>query len=90
MNRSIPALLLTAVALAGLPAAAWAQEKTGAAPKSETAGKPAADTQEPGKTATDAVTSPSTVPPTEGAVGTGKPPAAAAPPAAGTPSGSNR
>lgn len=74
MNRSIPALLLAAVTLAAVPA--HAQDRTGAAPKAETAGKPAADTQEPGKTATDAVTNPSAVPPTEGAVGTGEPPAA--------------
>ena len=80
MNRSIPALLLAAVAMACLPAAARAQDSSGAAPKTETAGKPAADTNEPGKTATDAVTHPSAVPPTEGAVGTGKSPTAETPP----------
>ncbi|MCJ2050408.1 hypothetical protein [Methylobacterium sp. J-070] len=79
MNRLIPALLLAATA-AGAPAAA--QDRTGTAPepKAETAGKPAADTVEPGKTATDAVTNPAAVPPTEGAVGTGKPPATNAAP----------
>ena len=78
MNRSIPAFLLAAVTLTAVPA--HAQDKTDGVPKAETAGKPAADTQEPGKTATDAVTNPSAVPPTEGAVGTGKPPAAGTPP----------
>jgi hypothetical protein len=78
LNRSIPALLLAA-AVVGLPATAIAQDKPGTAPKTETAGKPAADTTEPGKTATDAVTNPATVPPTEGPVGTGKPPATGAP-----------
>jgi hypothetical protein len=61
----------------GLTGLAAAQERT--TPPAETAGKPAADTREPGKTATDAVTNPATVPPSEGAVGTGKPPATTAP-----------
>lgn len=82
MNRSILACLAVAT-LAGLPATAWAQDRTGAPPKTETAPKPAADTREPGKTATEAVTNPAAVPPTEGAVGSGKPPSAGAPPAAG-------
>ncbi|MGU3668285.1 hypothetical protein ACLBX9_29215 [Methylobacterium sp. A49B] len=84
MNRSIPTLLLAALTLAGAPALAQAQARDGSAPgtapKAETAGKPAADTQEPGKTATDAVTNPAAVPPTEGAVGTGKSPTADTPP----------
>ncbi|MHB2211610.1 hypothetical protein [Methylobacterium sp. CM6257] len=75
MNRSIAVLLLSAVSIAPLPTATWAQDRTGPEPRAETAGKPAADTQDPGKTATDAVTNPATVPPTEGAVGSGKPPA---------------
>lgn len=83
LNRPIPALLLAAATVAGLPAAAWAQDRTGAAPKAETAPKPAADTKDPGKTATEAVTNPATVPPTEGTVGSGKPPAASTPPAVG-------
>lgn len=61
--------------MAALPAAAWAQDRPGPEPRVETAPKPAADTKDPGKTATDAVTHPSAVPPTEGEVGTGKPPA---------------
>jgi len=89
LNRSILACLAVAT-LAGLPATAWAQDRTGAPPKTETApkpaadtrDKPAADTREPGKTATEAVTNPAAVPPTEGAVGSGKPPSAGAPPAA--------
>ncbi len=85
MNRTILALLLAATTVAGLPAMARAQDRTGAgaAPKTETAVKPDADTHEPGKTATDAVTNPATVPPTEGAVGTGKPPATEPPSAPG-------
>ncbi|WCS24593.1 hypothetical protein LOK46_26265 [Methylobacterium sp. NMS14P] len=77
MTRSIPALLLAAAMLAALPAAARAQDRpgAGATPPAETAPKPAADTKDPGKTATEAVTHPSAVPPTEGEVGTGKPPA---------------
>ncbi|MCJ2072538.1 hypothetical protein MKK75_27735 [Methylobacterium sp. J-030] len=83
MNRLILALLVAAATVTGLPAAARAQDRTGAAPKAETAGKPEADTKDPGKTATEAVTNPAAVPPTEGAVGSGKPPVAAAPPATG-------
>jgi hypothetical protein len=85
LNRPPFALLLVAASVFGLPAAASAQDRTGTgqAPKAETAGKPAADTQDPGKTATEAVTHPSAVPPTEGAVGSGKPPTAEAPPNAG-------
>jgi len=77
LTRSIPALLLAAATLAALPAAALAQDRpgAGAAPPVETAPKPAADTKDPGKTATEAVTHPSAVPPAEGEVGTGKPPA---------------
>lgn len=83
MNRSILALLLAAATLAGPPAAAQAQERPGTPPKAETAAKPEADTKDPGKTATDAVTNPATVPPTEGAVGSGKSPSAGTPPASG-------
>jgi hypothetical protein len=86
LNRSIPALLVAAgmilaagTILAGTPVAAGDKTDT-APPKAETAGAPAADTVEPGKTATEAVTHPSAVPPSEGAVGTGKPPTAEAPP----------
>ncbi|WP_267356311.1 MULTISPECIES: hypothetical protein [unclassified Methylobacterium] len=82
MNRSILALLIAAATLSGL-SAARAQDRTGADPKAETATKPAADTRDPGKTATEAVTNPATVPPTEGAVGSGKPPAAGTAPAPG-------
>lgn len=81
MNRSIPALLLTAATVAVLPTTTWAQDRTPPAPRTETAGKPAADTQDPGRTATEAVTHPSAVPPTEGAVGSGKPPDGGAAPA---------
>ncbi|MCJ2085981.1 hypothetical protein MKK88_08225 [Methylobacterium sp. E-005] len=80
MNRSILARLVAAATIAGLPTAAWPQDRTGAEPRAETAGKPAADTRDPGKTATEAVTNPASVPPTEGAVGSGKPPAAGTPP----------
>ncbi|MEE7451242.1 hypothetical protein MRF4_27620 [Methylobacterium radiotolerans] len=85
MTRSIPALLLAAATMAALPAAAWAQDRSGAGTTApaETAPKPAADTKDPGKTATEAVTHPSAVPPTEGEVGTGKPPATGDAPAAG-------
>lgn len=86
MNRSIPALLVAVgmilaagTILAGTPVAAGDKTDT-APPKAETTGAPAADTVEPGKTATEAVTHPSAVPPSEGAVGTGKPPTADAPP----------
>ena len=82
LNRSILACLAAAT-LAGLSAPAWAQDPAGTAPKAETAPKPAADTKDPGKTATEAVTNPASVPPTEGAVGSGKPPSGDAPPAAG-------
>ncbi|MCJ2020234.1 hypothetical protein MKK84_22850 [Methylobacterium sp. E-065] len=82
MNRSILALLIAAATLSGL-SAVRAQDRTGADPKAETATKPAADTRDPGKTATEAVTNPATVPPTEGAVGSGKPPAAGTAPAPG-------
>lgn len=75
LSRSIPTLLFAAATMAALPAAAWAQDRPGPEPRVETAPKPAADTKDPGKTATDAVTHPSAVPPTEGEVGTGKPPA---------------
>ncbi|MGH1571345.1 hypothetical protein ACRAWG_12435 [Methylobacterium sp. P31] len=75
MNRPIPALLLAATSIALLPTATGAQDRTGSAPRAETAAKPAADTQDPGRTATEAVTNSATVPPTEGAVGSGKPPA---------------
>lgn len=82
VNRPIPALLLAAATVAALPVAAWAQDRpgTGPAPRTETAPKPAADTKDPGRTATEAVTHPSAVPPTEGQVGTGKPPATGTPP----------
>ncbi|MGH1588117.1 hypothetical protein ACRBEV_06815 [Methylobacterium phyllosphaerae] len=85
MTRSIPALLLALATVTGLPAAAGAQEQngTGPTPRAETAPKPAADTKDPGKTATEAVTHPSAVPPTEGEVGTGKPPATGTPPTTG-------
>lgn len=76
-------ILAAGTILAGTPVAAGdkAGGKTDTAPpKAETAGAPAADTVEPGKTATEAVTHPSAVPPSEGAVGTGKPPTAEAPP----------
>ncbi|WP_342109203.1 hypothetical protein [Methylobacterium sp. SI9] len=90
MNRPILALLIAAATVAGPSIAARAQDRTGVEPKAviktdtpaETAGKPAADTRDPGKTATEAVTNPAAVPPTEGAVGSGKPPAAT-PPATG-------
>lgn len=82
MNRSILALLIAAGTLTGL-SAAHAQDRTGADPKAETATRPAADTRDPGKTATEAVTNPAAVPPTEGAVGSGKPPAAGTPSATG-------
>ena len=82
MNRSILACL-AAVTLAGLPTTTWAQDRSGAAPKTETAPKPAADTKDPGQTATEAVTNPASVPPTEGAVGSGKPPSAGTPPTTG-------
>ncbi|MCJ2061573.1 hypothetical protein MKK63_02445 [Methylobacterium sp. J-088] len=82
MNRSILALLIVATTLTDL-SAARAQDRTGADPKAETATKPAADTRDPGKTATEAVTNPATVPPTEGAVGSGKPPVAGTPPTTG-------
>jgi hypothetical protein len=85
LNQSIPALLLAAAGLIGVPATVAAQDRAspGQAPLAETAGKPAADTQDPGKTATEAVTHPSAVPPTEGAVGTGKPPTSGEAPASG-------
>lgn len=85
LNRSIPALLLAAATVIGVPATVAAQDRAspGQAPPAETAGKPAADTQDPGKTATEAVTHPSAVPPTEGAVGTGKPPTSGEAPASG-------
>jgi hypothetical protein len=81
VNRSIPALLLTAATIAVLPTATRAQDRTAPAPRTETAGKPAADTQDPGRTATEAVTHPSAVPPTEGAIGSGQPPNGGAAPA---------
>jgi hypothetical protein len=80
LNRSIPVVLLAVMILAGLPAIAQAEDGTGKTPQAETAPKPAADTRDPGRTATEAVTHPSAVPPTEGAVGTGKPPATGASP----------
>lgn len=87
MTRPILARLLAVLTVAGLPAAAWAQDRPGAEPKvqpkSETAVKPEADTRDPGQTATDAVTNPAAVPPTEGAVGSGKPPAGGTSPATG-------
>jgi hypothetical protein len=87
LNRPILARLLVAATVGGLPAAVWAQDRPGTEPKvqpkSEMAVKPEADTRDPGKTATDAVTNPAAVPPTEGAVGSGKPPAGGTSPATG-------
>lgn len=64
------ALGACAVVMAGTASA----EETGkpdTAPPPVTAGdKPAADTQNPGKTATDAVTNPAQVPPSKGGAGT--------------------
>ncbi|MEL6062219.1 MULTISPECIES: hypothetical protein [unclassified Methylobacterium] len=82
MNRSILALLIAATTVTGL-SAARAQERTGAEPRAETAPKPEADTRDPGRTATEAVTNPAAVPPAEGRVGSGKPPASGAPPSTG-------
>lgn len=75
LSHLIPVLLLVA-AVAGVPTSGFAEDRTGSPPPTETAPRPAADTTEPGRTATDAVTNPATVPPTEGQVGTGKPPGA--------------
>lgn len=59
-----------AMIVAGAAAAQEAGKADTAPPPVTTGGKPAADTQTPGKTATDAVTNPAQVPPSKGGAGT--------------------